>query len=169
MRVRFQPHHSGRDRGFTLIEVLVVVIVMSVLASVSVPVYLRQRKKAVDASLKADVLNTAKAAETISIDQPSNASALTSQVFGPAALRAAGATESLSNYVLISGNPAEGFCVVGGALNGTGTYGLGSGYFWYDSTNGGLQPVPLPLSAFPATGPCSSPLTTSRGWQRVSW
>lgn len=45
----------ARDRGFSLIELLVVVIVVGLIAAIAVPVFLRQRTKAVDASLIADV------------------------------------------------------------------------------------------------------------------
>lgn len=43
------------DWGFTLIEMLIVMIVIGVLAAIAVPVFLAQRAKAHDSSTKADV------------------------------------------------------------------------------------------------------------------
>lgn len=58
------PHASVRrdgdgdgERGFTLIEVLVVVIILGVLAAVAVPVYLSQKDKAAVGATKATIRN----------------------------------------------------------------------------------------------------------------
>lgn len=61
-------HRPGRDdgarsAGFTLVELLVVMIILAVLAGIAVPVLLNQRGKAVDSDLKGDVRNVAAALE----------------------------------------------------------------------------------------------------------
>lgn len=48
---------AGRDDGFTLVELLVVVIVIGVLSTVAVPVFLRQRDKAATGVTKANQRN----------------------------------------------------------------------------------------------------------------
>jgi len=50
-----------QDEGFTLIELLVVIIIIGILAAIAIPVFLNQRKKGVDASLKSDLRTVAEA------------------------------------------------------------------------------------------------------------
>jgi prepilin-type N-terminal cleavage/methylation domain-containing protein len=54
----------GRDAGFTLVELLIVMIIVAILAGIAIPVFLNQRAKAVDSSMKADLRNIAAAMET---------------------------------------------------------------------------------------------------------
>lgn len=54
-----RPRVATRDGGFTLVEVLVVVIILGIVAAVVTPIMLNQRQKAQDAAVKSTVGNVA--------------------------------------------------------------------------------------------------------------
>jgi prepilin-type N-terminal cleavage/methylation domain-containing protein len=60
--------NQENDKGFTLIELLVVIIIIGILAAIAIPIFLNQRKKAVDASMKSDARTIATQLETFYTD-----------------------------------------------------------------------------------------------------
>jgi type IV pilus assembly protein PilA len=65
---RLHGRLEEREGGFTLIELLVVIIIIGILAAIAIPVFLNQRKKAVDASMKSDARTVANEEETYYVD-----------------------------------------------------------------------------------------------------
>jgi type IV pilus assembly protein PilA len=59
---------SQDERGFGLIEILVVILIIGVLAAIALPAFLNQKTKAYDAAAKELVHSAATTAETISTD-----------------------------------------------------------------------------------------------------
>ena len=54
---------SNKGRGFTLIEILMVMAVLGLLVAIAIPQFMSYRSQAVDAEMKSDLRNTAIAIE----------------------------------------------------------------------------------------------------------
>ena len=82
MIARMHKSMKEKDQGFTLIELLVVMIIIGILAAIAIPVFLNQRKKAVDSAAKADVSTIGKEVATYYVDAA--AVLATGDITGPA-------------------------------------------------------------------------------------
>src|SRR5450631_2939608 len=65
-----RARRAARDNadGFTLIELLVVMIIIGILAAIAIPVFLSQKQKGYDASIKSDMRTIANELESYNTD-----------------------------------------------------------------------------------------------------
>src|SRR3954454_20634301 len=68
MILKLRQRMSQDESGFTLVELLVVMLILGILAAIAIPAFLKQREKANDADAKADVNTAQQAMETYQTD-----------------------------------------------------------------------------------------------------
>lgn len=130
------------EDGFTLIEILVVILIIGILTSIAVPVFLNQRKVAIDSSTVSDVRQTALVIQTYFTDNPD------AEFAPPATIKSIVKKSNPETVIRIMGDKDE-FCVNGFNPNGkkyiNETWDLTKGdtqpYIAFSSIEGGVGSI----------------------------
>jgi type IV pilus assembly protein PilA len=115
MLARLRKRIDAKDEGFTLIELLVVIIIIGILAAIAIPVFLSQKSKGYEASMKSDLRNIAQNIESANVD----AQDYTAIKWGASkTLGTATATDTVTNGSTVGGDviktsPGNSFAVSG--------------------------------------------------------
>lgn len=142
---RIRKAMDEKEQGFTLIELLVVMIIIGILAAIAIPVFLNQRKSAVDSSVKSDLRTLATTIETVVVDtQQLPASVAQASAGADVVVTPTGAGATATNVAVSSGNDITyqlqadgGYCLTG--FNANGKANSSSNAITYNSTAGGLD------------------------------
>lgn len=112
LRVRAQS-----ESGFTLVELLVVMLIIGLLAAIAIPAFFNQRDKAADAEAKTTAKTTQTAVETYATDNGGNYTAPTSGTY-LAALQAIEPTIPSTGVTVTSSAPKQYTIVVNSSVSG---------------------------------------------------
>lgn len=134
---------KSSEQGFTLIEILVVILIIGILAAIAIPVFLNQRKTANDSAVESDVKNIATILQTLPSDsvQFSKQSivgntGMTRLVYlTKGQVKTEDVPSSAGMWWSISGNSSS-YCIL--AYHSNGNKYTHASPLTYDSTAGGL-------------------------------
>jgi type IV pilus assembly protein PilA len=148
MLARLRKRIDEKEEGFTLIELLVVIIIIGILAAIAIPVFLSQKSKGYEASLKSDLRAVAENIESQNVDTQDYTAvsfgATTSVLLATSGttISGQGAKVGTDSVNLSAGNSvtnvkttASAFC-----LSATSSKASPAVTIYYSSTRGGLLP-----------------------------
>jgi type IV pilus assembly protein PilA len=146
-----RTHNTQRrrfDNGFTLVELLIVVVILGVLLAIAIPLYAKYRQGASDKSAASDLRAAVSALEKCYSDNGIYPSALAST--GGAPTGCGGITVNVSAATTLAYYPKSATDLTAYILSATNTKGSNKIYCYHSSTAGSITTTSTAVTAYRA-------------------